>query len=174
MKSNQPDGTALWGYRYRTGGRGSGRVQRGGFCSERDARESLERALERVRRANGTGTALTLTGLVDEYLAQHDAQPETIEKLRWLLAKAVSEFGDRRLGELRSQEIAAWRMTIAPGHRFEATQALRQVLTRAVAWGMIDVNPSKQGFFNPQRRRTEKRPFESWAQLASVASKLNE
>ncbi len=74
------------GYRYRTGGRGSGRVQRGGFVSEQDARESLERALERVRRANGTGTTLTLAGLVDEDLAQHDAQRETIEKLRWLLA----------------------------------------------------------------------------------------
>ena len=174
MKSNQPDGTALWGYRYRTGGRGSGRVQRGGFRSERDARESLERALERVRRANGTGTALTLTGLVDEYLAQHDAQPETIEKLRWLLSKAVSEFGDQRLGQLRSQEIAAWRMTIPAGHRFEATQALRQVLSRAVDWQMIDTNPAKHGVDNPQRRRTEKRPFESWAQLATVASRLGD
>ena len=174
MKSNQPDGTALWGYRYRTGGRGSGRVQRGGFGSEHDARESLERALERLRRANGTGTALTLTGLVNEYLAQHDAQPETIEKLRWLLSKAVSEFGDQRLGQLRSQEIAAWRMTIPAGHRFEATQALRQVLSRAVDWKMIDVNPAKQGVDNPQRRRTEKRPFESWAQLTEVASLLGD
>jgi hypothetical protein len=50
-------------------------VQRGGFVSEQDARESLERALERVRHANGTGTTLTLAGRVDEYLAQHDAQP---------------------------------------------------------------------------------------------------
>jgi integrase len=156
MKSNGPGGTPLWGYRYRNGGRGSRRVQRGGFQSEQDAVEALERALERLRRANGTGTTLTLAGLVDVYLAQHDAQPETIEKLRWL------------------QEIAAWRMTIAPGHRFEATQALRQVLARAVAWGMIDVNPAKQGVDNPQRRRTEKRPFESWAQLAAVAARLGE
>jgi hypothetical protein len=34
---------------------------------------------------------------------------------------------------------------------------------------MIEVNPAKQ-VDNPQRRRTEKRRFESWAQLASVAS----
>jgi hypothetical protein len=27
------------------------------------------------------------------------------------------------------------------GHRFEATQALRQVLNRAVAWKLIDENP---------------------------------
>jgi hypothetical protein len=30
----------------------------------------------------------------------------TIEKLRWLLAKAVAVFGDRAVGELSSQEIA--------------------------------------------------------------------
>jgi len=39
---------------------------------------------------------------------------------------------------------------------------------------MIDVNPAKHGVNNPQRRRTEKRPFESWAQLAEVASRLGE
>ena len=68
-----------------------------------------------------------------------------------LLGGLIHEYqaGDRRPGDLCSQEIAAWRMTIAAGHRFEATQALRQVLTRAVAWGMIDVNPAKQGVDNP-------------------------
>jgi integrase len=174
MKSNGPSGAPLWTYRYRSGGRGSRRVQHGGFVSEQDARESLDRALERVRRANGKGSMLTLAELVDEYLAQHDAQPETIEKLRWLLLKAVSEFGNQRLGQLRSQEIATWRMTIPAGHRFEATQALRQVLSRAVEWRMIDVNPAKHGVDNPQRRRTEKRPFESWTQLAQIASQLGD
>ena len=63
-------------------------------------------------------------------------------------------------------------MTIPAGHRFEATQALRQVLARAVEWEMIDVNPAKRGVDNPQRRRTEKRPFESWAELEAVAAHL--
>ena len=147
-------------------------MQRGGFRSERDASEALERALERVRRERGCGSALTLAELVDEYLAQHDGEPETVEKLRWLLTKPVKAFGARRLAELRSQEIAAWRMSIPPGHRFEATQALRQVLARAVVLGMIDVNPAKQGVDNLQRRYTEKRPFESWAELAAVAAEL--
>jgi len=78
------DGEARWAFRYRVGGRGSRRVQRGGFASERDASEALERALERVRRERGCGSALTLGELVDEYLAQHAGEPETIEKLRWL------------------------------------------------------------------------------------------
>ena len=119
---------ALWAYRYRFGGRGSRRVQRGGFASEEDARFALERALEVLRRRGGTARTLTLAELVEEYLAQHEAAPVTLEKLRWLLAKSVAAFGDQRLDELSSQEIAAWRMTVPAGYRFEATQALRQVL----------------------------------------------
>jgi hypothetical protein len=142
LKKRAVDGSPVWAYRYRTDGPGARRLQRGGFSSERDAAEALERALEHLRRQRGVGSTLTLKELVAEYLAQHDAEPETIDKLCWLLAKAVRVFGGRRLPELRSQEIAAWRMTIAPGHRFEATQALRQVLARAVVWGMIDSNPA--------------------------------
>ncbi len=124
LDSTGADGKALWAYRYRTGGRGSKRVQRGGFTNEEDAREALARALEKLRRRNGSARALTLAELVEEYLAQHEAAPVTLEKLRWLLTRAVAAFGDQRLEELRSQEIAAWRMTIPPGYRFEATQAL--------------------------------------------------
>jgi hypothetical protein len=92
-------GSEAWAYRYRLGGRDARRVQKGGFASERDAAEALARALGRLRRSNGSATSLTLAELVDEYLAQHDAQPETIEKLRWLLGKAVYAFGEFRLGD---------------------------------------------------------------------------
>src|SRR6266487_2729595 len=101
LKKRAVDGSPVWAYRYRTDGPGSRRLQRGGFSSERDAAEALERALEHVRRQQGVGSTLTLKELVEEYLAQ---QPETIDKLCWLLAKAVRVFGGRRLPELRSQE----------------------------------------------------------------------
>src|SRR2546422_1396422 len=166
------DGRPLWAYRYRTGGRDSKRVQRGGFASEQDARDALERELERVRREQRIARRLTLAELVETYLAQHDVQPVTIEKLRYLLSKATAVFGDRKIGELTSQEIAEWRMRLSPGYRFEATQALRQVLHRAVAWGMIDVNPAKVGVDNPVRRRKEQHPFESWAELEGLATAI--
>jgi integrase len=101
-------------------------------------------------------------------------QPVTISKLRWLLDKAIVVFGDRRIGELTSQEIAEWRMNLSPGYRFEATQALRQVLSRAVVWGMLDINPAKVGVDNPTPRRKEQRPFESWAEVEAVATALGE
>ena len=78
-----------------------------------------------------------------------------MEKLCWLLQHAIRACGVCRLDELQPEEIAAWRMTVSAGYRFEATQALRQVLERAVVWGMLDVNPAKQGVESPQRRRTE-------------------
>jgi integrase len=161
-----------WAFRYRVGGRGSRRVQRGGFASEEGAAEALERALEQLRREHGLVETPTLAEFVEVYLTQHEGEPETVEKLRWLLAKAVRVFGERRLSQLRSPAIAAWRMTIPAGHRFEATQALRQVLARAVSWGLLDVNPAKLGVENPQRRYTEKRPFESWDELHALAGRL--
>jgi integrase len=166
------DGERLWAYRYRSGGRDSKWVQRGGFRSETDARAALERALEKHRRGLGLGRRLTLAEFVDEYLAQHEVSPVTLAKLRFLLNRAVHAFGGYYLDELDPFEISAWRMTVSPGYRFEATQALRQVLARAVLWGMLDVNPAKQGVENPQRRRTEKRPFESWEQLEALADRL--
>jgi hypothetical protein len=113
-----------------------------------------------MRREQRVSKSLTLAELVEVYLAQHDVEPVTTEKLRWLLGKAVAVFGERRVGELRSEEIAAWRIGLSPGYRFDATQALRQVRARAVVWGMLDVNPAKLGVDNPSPRRREQRPFE--------------
>src|SRR2546428_810507 len=142
-------GERLWAYRYRTGGRGSRRVQRGGFASEQDARDALERELERVRRERRISRSLTLAELVETYLAQHDVQPVTIEKLHYLLSKATAVFGDRRIGELTSQEIAEWRIRLSPGYRFEATQGLRHGSHRVVPPGPIHFYPAQERGVHP-------------------------
>ena len=171
LKSSSAAGMC-WAYRYRVGGRGSTRVQRGGFPSEQAAAEALERALDRLRQEQGLAAGPTLSELVEAYLAQHDAEPETIEKLRWLLRKSTRSFGDLPISELRAAEIAAWRITIPRGHRFEATQALRQVLARAVSWGLLNTNVAKEGVENPQRPRIEQRPFDSWADIRALADQI--
>src|SRR6476620_11594137 len=109
LTTTSAEGEPLWAYRYRVGGRGSRRVQRGGFASEQDAFRALERELERLRRQEGVRRVLTLAELVESYLAQYDAAPVTVETLRWLIAKAVAVVGEMRLTELRAEEIAAWR-----------------------------------------------------------------
>ena len=169
LRTRRADGKALWAYRYRVCGRCSKRPQVGGFATRADAERALRRELARLR----PGATLTLNELVREYLRVHQAAPSTLEKLRWLLSKATAVFGEVALGELRAEEISAWRRTLPEGHRFEATQALRQVLNAAVAWELIDVNPARRGLRNPLRRFPEKRPFESWEQIKALAAGLD-
>ncbi len=172
LKTSGADGKPLWAYRYRLDGRGSARPQVSGFASQGEALQALSIALERLRRRNGRLGQIMVSELVAQYLAQHEAAPRTIAKLRWLLAKGTGAFGERRVVDLRSDEIGAWRATLPEGHRFEATQALRQVLNRAVAWKIIDSNPAKAGVDNPRRQHPEKRPFESWGEIDALAAQL--
>ena len=165
------DGQPLWAYRYRLEGRSSERPQVGGFASRAEAEKALRKVLDRLGPGGGRAT-ITLGEFVDEYLEMHQAAPVTIAKLRWLLGKATSVLGEKRLAELSPKDVYAWRLTVPEGHRYEATQALRQVLNRAVAWGLVDYNPAKLGVRNPQRRAQEKRPFESWQQVEAVAAQL--
>jgi hypothetical protein len=160
LRARGADGEPLWVYRYRLEGRGSARPQVGGFASRAEAKKALAKALARLGLVGRAGT-MTLAELVDEYLDLHQAEQVTIAKLRWLLGKATAVLGEKRLADLSPKSVYAWRLTIPEGHRFEATQALRQVLNRAVDWGLIDSNPAKRGIRNTPRRAREKRPFES-------------
>lgn len=172
LKGNGRNGSAVWAYRYRVNGRGSKRPQVGGFATRAEAQEALRRALDRLR-PDGRAATLTLGELVEEYLDVHQAEPTTIAKLRWLLAKATCVLGEVRVVDLRPEQVCAWRASLPEGSsRFAATQALRQVLNRAIAWELIDFNPAKRGVDNPSRRCQETRPFESWAEIDAVAEQL--
>ena len=171
LKVKGPDGQPPWAYRYRLEGRGSLRPQVGGFATGAEAHRALRKTLDRIGLGEGAAT-MTLRDLVDEYLRVYQAAPVTVAKLRWLLGKATATLGDIRLAELAPRQVYAWRATIPEGHRFEATQALRQVLNRAIDWGLIDSNPATRGIRNSPRRPREKRPFDSWAQVEALASGL--
>lgn len=171
LRTKGADGQPLWAYRYRLEGRGSARPQVGGFASRAEAEAALRKVLDRIGPGGGRATT-TLSDLVDEYLEMHQAAPVTIAKLRWLLGKATATLGDKRLADLSPKDVYAWRLTVPEGHRFEATQALRQVLNRAVEWDLIDFNPATRGIRNAPRRPREKRPFDSWHEIEAVAAKL--
>ncbi len=170
LKARGADARPLWAYRHRLDGHGSARPQVGGFVSRAEAEEALRKALARLR-PGGCAATMTLADLVVEYLGMHQVEPVTIAKLRWLLGKATATLGAVRLADLSPKEIYARRQTVPEGHRFEATQALRQVLNRAVEWEWLSDNPAKR-VPNPPRRSKEKQPFESWQQIEAVAAQL--
>src|SRR5438445_3500137 len=103
------DGEPLWAYRYRLEGRSSARPQVGGFASRAEAQKALRKTLDRV--GPGRGGATTLAEFVEEYLERHQAEPVTIAKLRWLLGKATSTLGEKRIADLSPKDVYAWRLT---------------------------------------------------------------
>jgi len=171
LKAKGAEGEPLWAYRYRLEGRGSARPQVGGFATRAEAQKGLQKRLSRLG-PGGRAATLTLGEWVEENLEMHQGEPVTVAKLRWLLGKATAALGELRLVDLSAEQVCAWRLTVPEGHRFEATQALRQVLNRAVAWKLIEENPAKRGVPNPRRRCREQRPFDSWAQIRSLAERL--
>src|SRR5215207_1250911 len=171
LQTKGAEGEPLWAYRYRLEGRGSARPQVGGFASRAEAQKALAKELARLG-PKGRAATITLADLVDDYLELHQAERVTIAKLRWLLGKATAVLGEKRLADLSPRDVYGWRFSVPEGHRSEATQALRQVLNRAVAWGLLDYNPAKRGVPNPARRAKEKRPFETWREVEAVAAQL--
>jgi integrase len=66
--------------------------------------------------------------------------------------------------------VQAWRLTIPEGHRFEATQALRQVLTRGV--GSDRRQPGQAGRPEPDAAIEGEAAVGSWQQVEAVAAGL--
>jgi integrase len=116
--------------------------------------------------------AVTVAEAVDRYLAQHDVDPATSEKLRRQLRHATAAFGPREIRTLRPDELGAWRLTLSEGSRHDVFRALRQVLEQAERWQWIDRNPARY-VKNPKPKRLEIQPFASWDEMHAIAAELH-
>jgi integrase len=151
---------------------------RGGFPTKTEARAWLDRKVSEVEALrDGDLAALrrqdmpTLKALVDEYLAQHVCEPNTMATLTARLKYATNTFGDVRLDRLAVSELRAWRATLPTGSAWHIVKALRQALGYAVAVGLLDVNPAK-AIPNPEPKRTEILPFATLAEVEAVSAEL--
>jgi SPOR domain len=82
LKARSAEGEQLWAYRYRVAGRGSARLQVGGFASRSEAQRVLQNKLARLV-PGGRSARLTLGEWVEEYLEAHQGERVTVAKLRW-------------------------------------------------------------------------------------------
>src|SRR5580765_6444316 len=82
------------------------RQSEGGFRTRRDAAEALERALRQVRLGPNVRRDLTVQELIDEFLAQHTGEQNTVATLRARLRYATNAFGDTRLERLNVPQLA--------------------------------------------------------------------
>src|SRR5205814_5481495 len=73
LKARCADGEPLWAYRYRVAGRGSARLQVGGFSTRAEAQRALQNKLARFFPGGRAGT-LTLGEWVSAYLDTHQGE----------------------------------------------------------------------------------------------------
>lgn len=152
------------------------RRQVGGFGDEAEATSYLERELRKVRRARlghdiVTPEPITVRELVDEYVAQHQAEPSTLDTLRFRLSYATAAWEDLLLPRLTAREVRAWRARLPAGSRRGIHQALRQALDYAVAVKLLDENPAK-AIANPEAVGNEIVPF-TWAELDEISEGMD-
>ncbi len=149
------------------------RRQKHGFRSKSEARTALEDALRRVRLGPLHRPNVTLRELVTAYLGQHEAAPSTLVWLRENLRPALDAFGDEPIGELRADQVGAWRAALPDGKRHRSHRALRQVLQAAVRWKWIEENVATL-VKNPEPRAGEIHPFDSWEEIDAIAAELGD
>ena len=122
------------------------RKARGGFETRSAALGWLNGALSDVtalRRGGRVAVAdiPTVSELV-RFLATHEVDPATTDKLKYELKHATRAFGDKRVDQLHTPDLATWRATLPARSRHQLFSSFRQVLEQAVTWQMIERNPS--------------------------------
>jgi integrase len=153
------------------------RRRQGGFATKTEAADWLERRLrerEAVRRGDAGAVIrqeeVTFGELAERFLAAHEADEVTIAKLRTQLGDAVAKFGDRPVRTLRPDELAAWRKSLI-GNRHHVFRAVKQVLTQAERWELLDKSPVRF-VKNPKPKAPEIVPFATWEEIEAIAEEL--
>jgi integrase len=153
-----------WVIRYYESGQ---RRQRNGFETKSAAALALAEALKTPQAHRD----LTVQELVDEYLAQHIAEPSTIATLSYSLKHVTAAFGELPLERLRVAELRAWRKRLPAGSAWHIVKALRQVLNYAVECDYLAENIGRK-VPNPEPQRKEIAAFDGWAEVEAVAAEL--
>lgn len=178
-------GPGNWQARYRDED-GNQRGQ-SGFETKTEARDWLDTKLDEVlalrrgdlpalRRRNPP----TLAELVDEFLNQHNAEPNTLRGLRERLLYATKGpkrdgeggFGDVRVDRLDPVQIGAWRKRLPERSAWGIHKALRQVLNHAVRIKLLDENVAAL-VPNPEPKRREVQAFETIDDLEAIGEELS-
>jgi integrase len=156
------------------------RRSQGGFPTKSEAREWVDSKSAEVlalRRGNLARPAdlPTVSVLVERFLAAHEVDPATTERLRTELKRLTAAFGEERIDRLTTADLAAWRATLPARSRHHYFRSARQVLEQAVTWGLLDRNPTDR----IKNRRVvldedrEMRIFDTWHEVEAIAVELH-
>ncbi|WP_313737157.1 tyrosine-type recombinase/integrase [Sphingobium yanoikuyae] len=156
----QPNGSKLWRFKYRflhkqktlyLGGwphvsLADARVRRDE--AKRKIAEGLDPALEkkRARIAAKHAAANTFEAVAEEWLVKCERDglaPVTIDKIRWLLAKAYPLIGTIPIAQITPHEALAVLRKVEATGAYESARRMRSVLSRVFRYGVATVRCDK-------------------------------
>ena len=184
LKTRGPDGKPLWAYRL---GSGRDREQTGGFRTQGEAREALDKARDAIlSRRSGTARAglrdVTFADLADLYLSeQTGAGARTVENYRaWIASARKSSadggFGDLRAIDLSPLDVATWRKRQPE----RSAHFYHKAVSQALAWGKDVarvpglVENVAALVSNPRPKKGEVAFFETWDEVEAMDVELPE
>lgn len=145
----------------------------GTFDRKKDA-EAKERAV-RVQLALGTyqpPQQVRFSEFVDKWLATLTVRPSSLSDYENTCRHLKAHFGERRLSAITTEDIEGFVATFSANHAPNTTRKaltrLRQVLGRAVAWGYISRDPSREVSNAPKRRKVRQIHVLSPEQVADL------
>jgi integrase len=136
-----------WSYRARD--EHGKQVRKSGFKSERDAMRALVRFTDEVaairrgefKRPEPAREIPTFEQIAEDYLAQYEAEANTLKTFKQRLSYSRKKFGSVRIDQLDADSIARWYRTLPPGSAAPIIRAMGQPLNFAVRTGRLDKNP---------------------------------
>jgi len=156
----QPNGSKLWRFNYRFLDKQK-KLHLGGWptISLADARvrrdeakkkiaEGIDPALEkkRARIAAKYAAANTFEAVAEEWLVKCERDglaPVTVDKIRWLLAKAYPVIGSIPIAQITPHEALAVLRKVEATGAFESARRMRSVLSRVFRYGVATVRCDK-------------------------------
>lgn len=161
---------------YRGTWREDGRRRQTKTCrTQGEAKRLLKAELDRLEQGAdyvAPVAPLQLSALVSDYLERHQAQPQTITKLRRQLVAAERGLRDPLAGDVRAEDVERWfnLAGYAPSTRASLAVALRQVYRWGVSTGRVADNPMLGVRVAKPKRGRNQAPFDDWSQVDQVAA----
>jgi integrase len=157
----QPNGTRLWRFAYRFGGKQKllalgvyptiplARARQAREDAKRLLADGLDPAAEKRRQADAKAGAATFHAIADEYVAKlrrENRSEATIAKIAWLLSFANEAFGNEPIGQIAAPSVLKVLQSLEARGKYGSARRLRStigsVFRYAIATARAETNPT--------------------------------
>jgi integrase len=136
-----------------------------------EARRRLNTELDRLELGDRYRPPITLRELTDRWLAQYTAAPGTIRDANARLVRPLAALGNAQADDVTTEAIQRFIATVPVGKAFkrDMVRTLRAAYAFGVDAGIVAANPAKKVRAPKPIRGERIIPFESWAEVETVA-----